>query len=202
MLKSLVLSTHVFSQFTTRLFDAKEIGWLWEHSFAVSLCARKIAEIEQLSPMAIDDAMTAGLLHETGKLVLASCLGKDYAMALEMTTQTGISLNEAEQEIFGCSHAQVGAYLLGLWGLADGVVEAVAWHLEPTSAPLASSSTPCFSALAAIHAACAFHAEVSPSRLSSNLTLNRSYIESLGVHGHEADWNIACTEALRQSSKN
>jgi HD-like signal output (HDOD) protein len=135
MLKSLVLSTHVFSEFTTNLLDPEEISWLWEHSFAVSVCARAIAEIENASPLSIDDASTAGLLHNCGKLVLASCLGQEYKMALDMVSQTGISLIDAEEEVLGCNHAQIGAYLLGLWGLSDGVVEAVAWHLEPSTAP-------------------------------------------------------------------
>ncbi len=63
-------------------------------------------------------------------------------MALDMTSQTGIGLVDAEQEVLGCNHAQVGAYLLGLWGLSDGVVEAVAWHIEPSAAPGIGCSRP------------------------------------------------------------
>ncbi len=206
MLKSLVLSTHVFSEFTTALFDTQEIAWLWEHSFAVSICARAIARIENASPLSIDDASTAGLLHNCGKLVLASCLGPQYKKALDMTSETGISLIDAEQEVLGCNHAQIGAYLLGLWGLSDDVVEAVAWHLEPSAAPGIHCSKPDvppagFSALGAVHAACVFHSALQPSRLSSGMALDRNYLHTTGLDGRQAAWNEACAEALRRGPK-
>jgi HD-like signal output (HDOD) protein len=200
MLKSLVLSTHIFSAFATDLFGVKEIGWLWEHSFGVSVCARKIAECQEASPLAIDDSATAGLLHETGKLILASGMGKEYKLALDLMTQTGITLVEAEQEVFGCSHAEVGAYLLGLWGLSDRVVEAVAWHLNPCSAPLAATVTAEFTALAAVHAGCAYYGSLHPSRLSSCLALDCEYLGALGYAGREQAWNNACTQAISQES--
>jgi HD-like signal output (HDOD) protein len=207
MLKSLVLSTHVFSEFTTTLFDPEEIAWLWEHSFAVSVCARSIALIENGSPLAIEDASTAGLLHNCGKLVLASCLGQEYKMALDMVTETGISLIDAEEEVLGCNHAQIGAYLLGLWGLSDGIVEAVAWHLAPSSAPGIGCSRPgdphvAFSVLGAVHAACVFHSASKPSRLANGLALDKEYLEATGVAERQTAWTNACVEALRRGSKN
>jgi HD-like signal output (HDOD) protein len=207
MLKSLVISTHVFTEFNTALFDPQELAWLWEHSFAVSVCAKAIAAAENASPIAMDDASTAGLLHNCGTLVLASCLGKEYKLALDLAAETGMTLVHAEQEILGCNHAQIGAYLLGLWGLSDSVVEAVAWHLDPASAPDVSLKRPDASvcgnpALVAVHAACAFHNANHPSRLSSGLTLNQRYLEALGLAGRQPAWDQACTEVLRRGRKN
>ena len=207
MLKSLVLSSHMFTEFTTTLLDAAEIAWLWEHSFAVSVCARAIATAEQVSPLAIEDASTAGLLHNCGKLVLASCLGHEYKMALDMTSETGISLKAAEQEVFGCNHAQIGAYLLGLWGLSDGIVEAVAWHLEPSCAPAVGASKPGqppagFSAVAAVHGACVYHSGLQPSRLASGMTLDQEYLKITGLAGHQAAWRDICADALHRGRKN
>jgi HD-like signal output (HDOD) protein len=207
MFKSLVLSTHVFSEFTTTLFDSVEIAWLWEHSFAVSVCAKAIAVVENASPLAIDHASTAGLLHNCGKLILASCLGPEYKMALDMVTQTGMSLVDAEQEVLGCNHAHIGAYLLGLWGLSDSVVEAVAWHLDPASAPdfrctRPDESAPGNPALPAVHAACAFHNTLHPSRIFSGLRLNEDYLQAAGLAGRQPAWNQACNEALHRSRKN
>ena len=206
MLKSLVLSTHIFSEFITTLFDTGEIAWLWEHSFGVSLCARAIARIENASPLSIDDASTAGLLHNCGKLVLASCLGQEYKMALDMTSQTGIGLVDAEQEVLGCNHAQVGAYLLGLWGLSDGVVEAVAWHIEPSAAPGMGCSRPGiprsgFSGLSAVHAACVFHSALRSSRLSSGMALDQKHLHAMGLDMRHAAWSEACAEALHRGRK-
>jgi HD-like signal output (HDOD) protein len=206
MLKSLVLSTHVFTEFNAGLFDANEMGWLWEHSFAVSLCARAIAAAENSSPLVIEDASTAGLLHNCGKLVLASCMSKEYKMILDMVTQTGMSLIAAEEEVLGCNHAQVGAYLLGLWGLSDGIVEAVAWHLDPGGAPEISNmqkqhTAPGFSPLTAVHFACAMHSAQSPSRLSSAVAVHPGYLEAIGCEGRLDVWSKICVEALRQGRK-
>ena len=199
-LKSLVLSNHIFSEFKTSLLDAKEISWLWEHSFAVSACARKIAEMEHVSPREIDDAVTAGLLHSTGKLVLASCLGREYKMVLDMVEQTRISLVEAEREVLGCGHAEVGAYLLGIWGLPDQIIEAVAWHLNPLAAP-PRSIKPGFSALTAVHVACAYQSALNPSRLSSSPTVDHAYLAMLGLEGHDLGWFEVCGRTIRTEAK-
>jgi HD-like signal output (HDOD) protein len=197
MLKSLVLETHIFSAFANDTFHPSEMSWLWEHSFAVGTYARRIAGRNDASPLAVDEAATAGLLHETGKLILASGMGKEYKLALDLMSQTGISLVEAEREVFGCSHAEVGAYLLGLWGLSDCVVEAVAWHLNPCAAPAAPSlGHP--SALAAVHAACAYHSPRAPSRLSSCLELDHEYLTAMGLAEEEQAWNELCSQPIHR----
>jgi HD-like signal output (HDOD) protein len=197
-LKSLILSSHVFREFKSGVLDAKEIGWLWEHSFAVSLCARKIAELQRVSPKQMDDAVTAGLLHDTGKLVLASCLSPEYKMALDLVTEKDISLVEAERQILGCGHAEVGAHLLGLWGLPDPIVEAVAWHLNPSACGSCGTT---FSALTAVHAACAYHSSQSCSRLSDQTPIDSEYLGQVGLDGREAAWFAACDRSSQTAGK-
>jgi HD-like signal output (HDOD) protein/CheY-like chemotaxis protein len=191
-LKSLILSTHVFTEFKTDLFDPREIGWLWEHSFAVSVCARKIAELQGVSPKQVDDAVTSGLLHDTGQLVLPSCLGLEYKRVLEMVDSYQITLVEAEREVFGCGHAEVGAYLLALWGLPDPIVEAVGWHLNPSLAPRDCLHGRVFSALTSVHVACAYHSSQSTSRLSHQTIIDSDYLAELGLDGREFAWFAAC----------
>ncbi len=195
-LKSLILSSHIFSEFKTKLFDAKEVSWLWEHSFAVSVCARKVTEMLEAAPKDVDDAVTAGLLHGTGKLVLASCMGREYKMVLDMVAKTGLSLAEAEREVIGCGHAEVGAYLLGIWGLPDAIVEAVGWHLNPNAAPLGASP-----ALVAVHIACVYHSAQQPSRLACGATLDEQYLSRIGLSGREQELLAACGESLSKSSR-
>ena len=99
-----------------------------------------------------EESFTDGLLHDAGKLILASTLGEQYPKVLEYMEQADIGLYAAERELLGCSHAQVGAYLFGLWGLPSTIVEAVAWHHDP-----AGSLSAKFSPLAAVHVASAYH---------------------------------------------
>jgi HD-like signal output (HDOD) protein/ActR/RegA family two-component response regulator len=79
-------------------------------------------------PGQADAAFTAGLLHDAGRLVLAGHLPAAWAEAVERSRASGRPLEEEERASFGASDAEVGAYLLGLWGLPQVIVEAVAFH--------------------------------------------------------------------------
>ncbi|MGZ8921049.1 MAG: HDOD domain-containing protein, partial [Limisphaerales bacterium] len=73
-------------------------------------------------------AFTSGLLHDIGKLILAANAEAEYRSAMEIAEKEGTPLHYAEQQTFGCTHAQLGAYLFTLWGFPDGVVRAVENH--------------------------------------------------------------------------
>jgi putative nucleotidyltransferase with HDIG domain len=77
-------------------------------------------------------AFVAGLFHDVGKLVLASTMPDTFCAVLAKMNDQGFTQAEAEEELLGISHAEIGAYLLGLWGINDMVVEAVAHHHHPT----------------------------------------------------------------------
>ena len=81
----------------------------------------------------------------------------------------------AEYELFGCSHAQVAAYLVGLWGLPGTIVEAVAWHHDP-----AGSLSVKFSPLAAVHVASFYHDDKSISRLRDRTPIDATFLAEIG----------------------
>ena len=74
---------------------------------------------------------SAGLLHDVGQLILATGLPEEYAAVLQGAKDQGRPVWQVEQEHFGATHADVGAYLLALWGLPNPIVEAVAMHHCP-----------------------------------------------------------------------
>jgi len=111
-LRSLVLTAHVFEQFQRRLLTADDVQKISDHSLAVSNCAGKIARFEHADQRVQNESFTAGLLHDAGKLILASTLGEQYGKVLEHMEKKDIGLYAAECELLGCSHAQVAAYLL------------------------------------------------------------------------------------------
>src|SRR5450756_2074111 len=78
-----------------------------------------------------DVSIVSALLHDVGQLILASKLPREFCAALELVRTTGCSQTEAEEQLIGTSHAEIGAYLLGLWGIDNHVVEAVAHHHRP-----------------------------------------------------------------------
>ncbi len=91
-----------------------------------------IAGALPLAPELREAAFVAGLLHDVGKLVLASTMPDAYCAVLAKMNDQGSTQAEAEEELLGISHAEIGAYLLGLWGINDMVVEAIAHHHHPT----------------------------------------------------------------------
>ena len=94
--------------------------------------AATIAGALPLAPELREAAFLAGLLHDVGKLVLASTMPDAYCAVLAKMNDQGSTQAEAEEELLGISHAEIGAYLLGLWGINDLVVEAIAHHHHPT----------------------------------------------------------------------
>jgi len=80
------------------------------------------------------NAFTAGLLHDIGKLVMAVCIPDQFKEVRKICKTSGRATHEVEAELLGVTHAEVGAYLLSLWGLPHSIVEAVAFHHNPSAA--------------------------------------------------------------------
>ncbi|HXS28430.1 MAG TPA: response regulator [Steroidobacteraceae bacterium] len=104
---------------------------LQEHAHNVASAARALA---RGSPWA-DDALLAGLLHDIGYWVLLQQCPQEMARAIKLAAERGLPLHEAERVVLEATHAEVGAYLLGLWGLPYPILEAVALHHNPMLAP-------------------------------------------------------------------
>jgi putative nucleotidyltransferase with HDIG domain len=118
---------------------------LQQHSLAVGALARKIAKRLSLSPAEVGHAFVGGLLHDIGKLVLVTNYTEQYQEAMRRARASNIPIDQVESEMFGASHAEIGAYLLWLWGLPDPVAEILALHHHP------SRDTEVAPAVAAVH---------------------------------------------------
>lgn len=131
MVKGLVLANQVFSTFDR----GREAGLCLEeflrHSSAVAALANRIYLTFDGDAVAADSATMAGMLHDIGRLVLGANLPQEYRQVCERAQHDDTSLWLEEQDAFGASHTEVGAYLLGLWGLPDPIVEAVLYHHTP-----------------------------------------------------------------------
>ena len=85
------------------------------------------------NPEGKEAAAVGGLLHDIGILVLAARLPDRLNTAVESAKADGVAFHEAEREVIGTTHASVGAYLLGLWGLPTEVVDVVTRHHDTPS---------------------------------------------------------------------
>lgn len=131
-LKALVLSIHVFSSFTedAELCDFS-LTKMWKHCLITGGLARDIARAENASAKVVEEAMIAGMLHDIGKLILLK-VPQQYNKVIQLVKTTGCDSTEAEYNTLKTSHAELGAYLLGLWGLPANIAESVAYHHNPS----------------------------------------------------------------------
>jgi HD-like signal output (HDOD) protein len=128
-----------------------------------------------------EDAYTAGLLHDLGKLMLAENLPSEFETALKLAKEQNIPLYDAEKQVFGATHSGLAGYLFALWGLPAAVVEAVAFHHDPER-----SSYKKFSALTAVHAA---------NALCNDTTMQEDYLRGIGMLDQAEDWKEVAAEA-------
>lgn len=184
MVKGLVLSVHTFG----RMDRVKPLYFtmdkVWHHSLAVGRLARQIARLESSDQNIADAAFTAGLFHDLGKLLLASNFTNVYDGAYSLVIKRQLPLHEVERELFGANHAEVGAYLLALWGLPTSIVEAVALHHEPQRAIGEG-----FSAVTAVHVADALQYEQQVEKEGFvTVKVDSSYLAGLGIEERLDVW--------------
>jgi HD-like signal output (HDOD) protein len=183
IVKALVLSIHVFSQFSQNRIPGFSLKDLWDHNMAVGVLAKKIAKSEQQHQQVVDDCFTAGLLHECGKLVLAARLPAEYAEMLALRERQELQTIEAERMVFGATYSEVGAYLLGLWGLPDSIVEAVAFHQLPDQCSAGG-----FGPLTAVHVADYLIGESQVDAVKDTASADLTYLARLGLEGRIEPW--------------
>lgn len=194
--KALVLSVQIFAKWESRKVKGFEIESLWHHSMTVGAMARRLAETEQLSAREADEAFTAGLLHDVGKLILAASLPNAYQKVLAASKAQRIPLWQVEEQAFGTTHAEVGAYLLGLWGLPTSIVEAVAWHHRPAECPAHT-----FCPLTTVHVANALWHQSAHTEEESVQVLDTVLIESIGLTQRLPVWQSLYKQVAAQGGK-
>jgi len=155
-IRTLLLTLHAFSEFRPSAGSKFSMQSLWLHSLATGALAERIIQTLPADGNAPGSMRMIGLLHDVGRLVLAANLPDSFERAHELTTEEGMTPWDAERAVFGATHAEVGAYLIGLWGLPEHIVEAVAYHHAPSNCPHPGSAT-----LTALHVADALAAGTS-----------------------------------------
>lgn len=159
-----------------RWFDADAF---WRHSRRVSRLAGRIAVAVGLQPEAVEEAGMAGLVHDIGHLMLAVHQPQEHAILARRTLHAGDI--HAERMILGANHGEIGAYLLGLWGLPPAVVEAVALHHDPRRA-----AQPGPGPLGCVHAADAIMHRAEGQTACNPLA--EDYLAGLGWLAHAPRW--------------
>lgn len=190
--QGMVLSAGVFSNLDQLGCGEFKVDELMDHSLAVATAAKAIAASLSKDRALIDDAFVAGLLHDIGKLVLAGSFNNEYCRALSEGRLAGLQDTTVETERFGASHADVGSYLMNLWGLPAALVEAIAFHHCPEKA-----MAPTFTPLAAVHVANVLVHERDPAS-SSGASLHFNYLWDMKLLDRIDAWRQLVATAICQ----
>jgi len=127
VIKTLIVTSSIFE-----MMQSSDVG-LWEHSLGCATIASLIAKKKGLKNP--EEVSTAALLHDLGKVVVRAELPSEYDALLAMVEQKGISMREAEEELLGVSHSEIGGWLVHQWNLPDRLVLPITWHHRPEEAP-------------------------------------------------------------------
>jgi HD-like signal output (HDOD) protein len=162
-----------------------------KHSLLVSKLAEAIATTENTSKDFQGQCATAGLLHDMGKLLLSTELPEQYEEVLA-AVKAGQQLDwEVENSLLETTHGEVGAYLLGLWGLSGGTIEAIAFHHTPAECPGDD-----FTMLEAIHAADYFEYKLLNLGNGCERELDMVHLRNCGLEARVPVWEKACANVI------
>ena len=131
-----------------------------------------------------DESFIAGMLHDIGKVALASNLPEQYGKIFSVAEVLGLSLHAAEEAGLGAHHGDAGGYLLNLWSLPEPVVTAITYHHEPRMERGAG-----FTPTAAVYISNALIHEQSTPEAEF---LDKSFVSDLGLGDRIEHWKSLC----------
>ena len=138
-LRNLVLATTVIGSMNTLSYEGVNIDEFWLHSLRCGIFARLLAKTVKGSNPEI--LFLAGMLHDLGILVIYQQEASLAAAVARQIDQQHQLRDQAERELMGFDHAEVGALLITAWGLADELSELVRFHHQYQLAEANQSTT-------------------------------------------------------------
>lgn len=186
IIKALVLIVHFFSADSTNEVYRSHLSKLWDESLKVATLSKKIAQSEKLNPKQTEEAFIGSLLHDIGKLVLWQ-INNYFTDIQRQMKDFGITEIAAEYSLYETSHAEVGAYLLGIWGLPEALIEMVAYHHKPSN-----SSNHTFSPLTILHGS---------NHIVTNDLLDETYLSDFILNSTVNKWIRMFSEVSEKIEK-
>jgi putative nucleotidyltransferase with HDIG domain len=181
ILRAIMLTVQAFKFYESTSMRSVSLTQLWNHSLRTAIAAERLARFEQLPPQWCEEAFVAGLLHDIGKLILAANVDDEYEVIFRKSRAENIPLDQLEREAFGATHAQIGAYLLGLWGIPENIINTVELHHNPED-DIAGR----FSPVTALHVAQC----LDPTE-NRAMRLDHQYLKKLGLDHRIDTWRDA-----------
>lgn len=196
-LKALALFVGLYRGFDGPPRQAANLKRLCHRSQQIGVTAALIAEYEKLPRDICHAVPCIGMLSHIGTLILYANRPDEMDAVTKRVETEGISIDQAETDQFGAGHAEIGAYLLGLWGFPAPVIQAVAYHHRPMDLPHKDMN-----ALTAIYVAQHLTREIADRENSQDVEsqIDMAYLSLIGKDDRIEEWtNIARIVSLKYS---
>jgi putative nucleotidyltransferase with HDIG domain len=186
IIQSLALAVPIFASFSRQKFPSFPIDQIWEHSAQTAIISQRICSEHLGDAFLGEQAFCAGILHDLGKIILAESVPEDYATVFKAAQEHHLPVAEEERKQFAATHAEVGAYLMAIWGLPIPLVEAVANHHRP-----GRCGTQEFCLAGIVHLANALQHMTSGNADPALGLLDQNYLKSVGLESEFENWRAA-----------
>ncbi len=195
VIRGLVLTIKLFSDLASANQSGIDLDELWTRSFSIANIAKHIATLAGLDKKDQDYAHMAGMLHDVGILVMAMSMPDEYSEVVKIKLEEKHSTCTIEERIFGCTHAEVGGALLGIWGLPDPIVDAVSNHHTPSH-----SVSKNISPVTAVHLANIYYWQ--NIQEDYPIPIDNAYIDSLNLKAAYGEWERSVKETFFMDKSN
>jgi putative nucleotidyltransferase with HDIG domain len=129
--RELALTTSVINAFDGNS-GALELTAFWEHSFGVGMVSKIIAQ--KAGYKDLEKAYIAGIIHDLGEVFLSNFLREPFAEVLEHVKNHPVKLVDAEAEMLGTTHCEIGLCMARKWNFPEAYCEVIACHHSPAEA--------------------------------------------------------------------
>jgi HD-like signal output (HDOD) protein len=192
LIKQITLASEVFSSAENHpMIDGFSINELQRHALLTTAIASQIVTDKHQ----VNDSFLAGMLHDIGLLVFATGSPGQFAKTLAIARREKRPLYVVEQKLFGITHADVGGYLLGMWGLPYPLAEVAGYHHTP-----ALISHDCMTVLPAVYVAQVLAHEVTADDFESQEELDLDYLAELGGVDQLESWREIAQQEFQKSN--
>ncbi len=127
-IRELALTTSVIHAFDTTT-GALELNAFWEHSFGVGMVSKIIAK--KIGFLDSEKAYISGILHDLGEVFLSSFLREPFMKVLEYVETHSVKLVDAEEELLGTTHCEIGLSMARKWNFPDSYCDVISYHHNP-----------------------------------------------------------------------
>jgi HD-like signal output (HDOD) protein len=197
LIKGMALTVQLFNTLESAPGGDFSLDQMQHSSLLTARVARRL--VSDGDEKAATSAFTAGLLHNVGTVVLIVGLPERFAQISREAQQSGRPTFLVERELLGVTHAEIGGYLLGTWGLPFTVVEAVAQHHSPGRVAEGDLQV-----LAAVHVAEALVEGVLVGPAAAQSLLDEAFLLKAGLMERMAGWRaiaeVECSSVKRAAS--